>query len=362
MKNLLKKFTTIPLLLIIVGCQTSSIRESNEIHIIFEVKGKVTVDKEQWKNPQPASVGLTLEGNNKLEVEDNSSVKIYCSNTKIWTVEKGTHNISGGCTSENPVIRLPNSNNDTLRADGKTEEALAKLPYLITPRNSYILKNRPLLRWNAVPGVTNYTVKIDGVNWETQTNKTEIIYSGDTPLQEKRRYRITIEADNATSSTSDDKNVGFTMLDEQTKNIILESKNTIEKQSLSSEQKGLILAQLYRSYGLYADIIEVLEELVKEDSQVVAVYQLLGDTYLETRLPHLAKKPYDKGLQLTTKTENLSVQADIQKGLGKSYYSLGNETEAKQWLEKAKISYEALGDNSNIQELDETINSILGRS
>ena len=347
------------ILLTILGFPLKSFANPVGVHTIFELQGIVTVQKEQWKNFQPAFIGLTLTANDKLNVAANSSVKVYCSNNTTWIVKPGTHNISSGCPSGTSVIRLPNSNNDTLRTDGQTEEALAKLPYLITPRNSFILNDRPLrIRWNAVPGANTYTVNIDGIDWETKTNETEIIYLGESTLQPGWRYRVTIEADNGASSKSDAV-VGFKVLDEGTKQTVLEAVETIEQQSLSSEEKAITLANLYRGYGLYADAIEVLEKLVKQGSQIFAVHQLLGDIYLETGLPQLAKKPYDHGLQLAIETENLSAQADIQAGLGRAYYNLGNETEAKQWLDKAKASYEELGDSTQVQELEETINSIL---
>jgi tetratricopeptide (TPR) repeat protein len=358
MNKFLKIFTPIPLILITVGFPAASFSKTVGINTIFEVRGTVTVKKPQWKKPLPASVGLTLSPDDNLDVAANALVKVYCSNQQTWTVKPGKYIVSSGCPSGNPVIRLPNSNNDTLRPTGKTEEALAKLPYLITPRDKYILTNRPRLRWNAVPGATNYTVKIDGVNWETQTNKTEIVYPGEPPLEAGRRYRVTIEADNGESSRSDAA-VGFKMLDEQTQKTVLDAVKTVQQQQLSPEETGLVLAHLYRGYKLYGDAVEVLEELVKQGSQVTTVYQLLGDTYLEIGLPQLAKKPYDKALKLATNTENLSAQAGIQVGLGKAYYGLGNEGEAIQWLKKAKVGYDELGDTSQVQELDKTINFIL---
>jgi len=347
------------ILVIIVGFPLRSLSNPPGINIILEIKGNAIVQKKQWKKPQAAEVGLTLSLDDTLEVKANSSVKIVCSNTKIWIVKTGIYSLSSGCPSGMPVIRLPGSNNDTLRNEGQTEEALAKLPYLIIPRNSSILTNKPLLRWNAVQGARNYTVKIDGVNWETQTNKTEIIYSGATPLQRERRYRVIIEADNRVSSKSDD-TVGFTILDEANQRIVLEAKKSIEEQSFSSDERGLVLAQLYRSHELYGDAIEVLEELVKQGSQSFGIYQLLGDVYLETGLPPLAKKSYYKALELTTGTENLSALADIQTGLGKVYYGLGKDDEAVQWLEKAKASYGELGDSVQVQELGKFINDISG--
>lgn len=380
MNKFLKLFTPISLILITVGFPAVTFSNSIGVNTIFQVKGKVTVKKPQWKKPLPASVGLTLSFDDKLEVAANASVKVYCSNLKQWTVKPGKYIVSSGCPRGNPVIRLLNSNNLTLslpntirpntiplrenmtpRPAGQREEVLAKLPYLITPRETNIITNRPSLRWNAVPGATNYTIKIDGVNWETQTNKTEIVYPGEPPLEAGRRYRVTIEADNGASSRRDDENVGFTVLDEQTKKTVLDAVKAVQQQQLSPEEAGLVLAHLYRGYKLYGDAVEVLEGLVKQNSQVATVYQLLGDTYLKIGLPQLAKKPYEKALKLATNTQNLSVQAEIQAGLGIAYHLLGNKNEAIQWLTKAKGTYNQLGDTSQVQELAKTINDILRR-
>ena len=360
MNKFLKIFTPISLILITVGFPAATFSNTVGVNTIFEVKGKVTVKKPQWKKPLPASVGLTLSFDDNLEVAANASVKVYCSNQQTWTVKPGKYIVSGGCPRGNPVIRLPNSNNTTLRPTGNKEKVLAKLPYLITPRETNIITNRPPLRWNAVPGATNYTIKIDGVNWETQTNKTEIVYPGEPPLETGERYRVIIEADNGASSRSDAV-VGFRVLDEQTQKTVLDAVKTVQQQQLSPEEAGLVLAHLYRGYGLYGDAVEVLEGLVKQNSQVATVYQLLGDTYLKIGLPQLAKKPYEKALKLAKNTENLSVQAEIQAGLGIAYRLLGNTDEAIQWLTKAKGTYNQLGDTSQVQELDKTINEILKR-
>ena len=77
-----------------------------------------------------------------------------------------------------------------------------------------------------------------------------------------------------------------------------------------------------------------------------------------TGLPQLAKKPYEKALKLATSTKDLSVQAGIQAGLGKTYRLLGNEGEAVQWLEKAKVGYGELGDGLQVQKLAHEIDSI----
>jgi hypothetical protein len=362
MSKFLKHNRSIPALVLLftAGFPTATFSQTQGVNTILSVTGKVTVMKKQWQKPQPAFTSLTLSLDDRLEVAPKAIVKVYCSNLTQYTFKPGKHTISGGCPAGIAVIRLPNSNNDTLRNGGTKEAALIKLPYLITPRETKILTDRPQLRWNSVPGATKYTVKIDGINWETQTNKTEIAYSGEYPLQAGNRYRIVIETDNGVSSKSDDENVGFIILDAKTKKAVSDAVKTIQQQQLSPEEKGLILAQLYRSYDLNADAVQELEGLLKQGSQSISVDRLLGDTYLRIGLPQLARQPYDRALKAIG-TENLPLQAEIQAGLGKTHFALGNESEATQWLQKAKAAYEKLGDSLQVRELDKQISSISGR-
>jgi tetratricopeptide (TPR) repeat protein len=271
-------------------------------------------------------VGLSLNADDTLNISPKASVKIYCSdNITIWTPKPGKYRVSQGCPSGKAVIRLPNSNNRTLRPVGKTEAALAKLPYVITPRETDIISDRPQIRWNAVPGVVNYTVKIetDGFSWTNQTNENKIIYLGDRPLQAETRYWVTVTTDQGLSSQQETE-VGFNVSDEQTKKTVLEAVEKIQKQPLSPTEKELILAYLYRGYKLYDNAINVLEELVNQDSSEVTVYQLLGENYLEIGLPQLAKNTYQKGLELAIKTKNIPAEMIMNKGLKQSENLLGS--------------------------------------
>jgi tetratricopeptide (TPR) repeat protein len=314
--------TFISLILITCGLSTASLSQNASVHAILQVKGKVLVNNKNWKKPRTAFVGLSLNSDDMLNIPAQASVKIYCNNLSIWTPKPGKYRVSQGCPSGKAVIRLPNSNNGTLRPVGKTEAALAKLPYVITPRETDIISDRPHIRWNAVQGTTYYTVKIDDINWEKKTDKTEIIYDGDRPLQPETRYWVTVTTDQGLSSQQETE-VGFNVSDEQTKKTVLEAVEKIKKQPLSPTEKGLILAYLYRGYKLYDNATNVLEELVNQGSSEVTVYQLLGDTYLEIGLPQLAKNIYQKGLVLAINTKNIPAQMIINKSLKQSENLLG---------------------------------------
>ena len=323
MNNAFKILTFI--FLITCGLSTPSLSQNAPVHAILEAKGKVLVNNKNWKKPQTAFVGLSLNSDDTLDIPAKASVKIYCSDLSIWIVKPGKYKVSQGCPSGKTVILLPNSNNRTLRPIGKTEAALAKLPYVITPRETDIISDRPQIRWNAVRGVVNYTVKIDDINWEKKTDKTEIIYDGDRPLQPETRYWVTVTTDQGLSSQQETE-VGFNVSDEQTKKTVLDAVEKNQKQPLSPTERGLVLAYLYRSYELYGDAINILEDLVNQGNKEITVYQLLGDTYLEVGLPQLAKNTYQKGLELAIKTQNIPAQTTIEKMLKQINDLLGNKS------------------------------------
>jgi hypothetical protein len=323
MNNAFKTLTFI--LLITCGLSTASLSQTDSIHTILEVKGNALVAKKIWKKTQTASVGMSLNSDDTLNIPAKASIKIYCNNLSIWTPKPGKYRVSQGCPSGKAVIRLPNSNNGTLRPVGKTEAALAKLPYVITPRETDIISDRPQISWNAVPGAAYYTVKIetDGFSWTNQTNENKIIYSGDRPLQADTRYWVTVTTDQGLSSQQETE-VGFNVSDEQTKKTVLEAVEKIQKQPLSPTEKELILAYLYRGYGLYSDVIHLLQEPVNQGTSEVTFYQLLGDTYLDIGLPQLARNIYQEGLELAIKTQNIPTQTTIRSGLKQADKLLGN--------------------------------------
>jgi hypothetical protein len=329
MNNVFKTLTFV--FLFTCELSTASLSQNAPVHAILQAKGKVLVNNKNWKKPQTAFVGLSLNSDDTLDIPAKASVKIYCSdNITIWTPKPGKYRVSQGCPSGKAVIRLPNSNNDTLRPVGKTEAALAKLPYIITPRETDIISDRPHIRWNSVLGAAYYTVKIetDGFSWTTHTNQNKIIYSGDRPLQAETRYWVTVTTDQGLSSQQETE-VGFNISDEQTRKTVLEAVEKIQKQPLSPTEKELILAYLYRGYGLYSDVIKILEKPVNQGSGEITFYQLLGDTYLDIGLPQLARNTYQKGLELAIKTQNIPAKTIMNKGLKQSENLLGSNPQIR---------------------------------
>ena len=314
---------------------------SSPTHNIIDFQGNVQVKKAEWTKFNQAESGITLSGEDKIKLGSNAWVKVYCSDLNQYAVEQpGTYLISEVCPEGKAVIKLcPDCNNPTRRPPGSKEERLKELPYLISPRNTYVFNEALTIRWNEVSGATSYTVIVE--DWEKKTNETQIVYDGE--LEPGILYPVTVEAGNGASSKEEDEDSyysWFMVLNDEEANVLREQVAVIKQQELSQEQKGLVLAYFYRGNELNFEAIQVLEELVKSGSQTARVYQLLGDIYRQIGLSLMAKDVYQQGLALTVEEEISEVKAMMQWGLAVVEYVLGNRDKAIEWLEKAKANYE----------------------
>lgn len=243
-----------------------------------------------------------------------ASVKVVCNNLSIWNPQsKGEFELDKGCKFTNRVvITRPGSNTSPTRAGNDS-----RIPYLISPRNTAILKQQPTLSWNPVKGATSYRVQIsDGeVNWTTDVNQPMVVYSGKSPLKPGVFYEVVITANNGISTKNIDEPTFFVLGNSDIQQVKTDIAQ-LQQQPLNTESKTLALAHLYRSKDLNADAIDVLDKLVKGGSKTTAVYQVLGSIYQHIGLNLLARERYLTGLKLAQVEKNLEAQASIQVSLG----------------------------------------------
>jgi tetratricopeptide (TPR) repeat protein len=89
----------------------------------------------------------------------------------------------------------------------------------------------------------------------------------------------------------------------------------LRQQPIDNDVKGIAIAYLYQSKGMYTEAIEELEKLVDGKSQTTAVYQLLGSIYQQRKIEKIAKARYQTGLNLAKKEGNVEAQKYIQEQL-----------------------------------------------
>lgn len=319
-------------------------------HLITNIQpfGQVKYKRPNWQSYKTAFIGKFLNSNDRLLLSANASAVVLCRNRKVWQVPKGREStIYQGCGVTDSDSVPENEGTLNTRVVNKPD-----VPYLIYPRDTSILETQPTLRWNAVPGVSRYEVKIIGTGWQTSTSETEVKYPGEPPLQPGFRYWLVVEAESGESSSSE-RDLGFTILPESEKDQILSARDELQQKQLTETAEVVALADLYQSNDLKGAAINLLEEAISNDIETVAIYQLLGKVYQQVGLNSLAKARYLEGLKLAEQVEDIEGQAEIQGRLAIMNAILGDREEAQQQLENSQSLYQELGDLEKARQLEE---------
>ncbi|NER23452.1 MAG: tetratricopeptide repeat protein [Symploca sp. SIO1C2] len=236
---------------------------------------------------------------------------------------------------------------------------IANIPYILSPRSTYLLDNQPLLRWYAVDGATSYRVRVkreDGeLLWETEVKDvTEVRYGGE-PLESDVDYTVIVNTDTGASSLEEElEGGGFEILSAEEQEEIQAAASKLT-QSLTGAEQVLALGEFYQQNGLFAEAIALLESLVEENNQIPAAYQQLGELYQYIRFPPLAAENYLKAIALTEDTATI---AQLQEKLGGVYRILQQPDKAIDWLEQAEASYQTLGNSQKVREIQRQIEQI----
>jgi hypothetical protein len=343
---------------IVIGSSELSLGESMGVNILIVNKGEVKVKKENWKAFQKASSGSLLRPNDYLQMGSNASALLLCSNTKRWEPTAGKQfRVSEGCprgTASRPrTVDL-----------SQTRSPNGLIPYVISPRNTDLLSDRPLLKWNPVSGATRYQVQLEGggLDWQTETKETQVLYGGQEPLKSGVKYLLTVTTDKGVSSKQEvGANLMFGLMATEKAKVVEEEATNLKKQGLSPEAETLSLAYLYEGNNLKAEAIALLQSLSQQKSQNRVVYSLLGDLLLQTSLNQQAQQAYEQALALAQKSGDQEGEAEAQSGLGEASFGLGKKEEALSWLKKAQASYAVLGDESQVKVLAQRIEEIQKR-
>lgn len=226
----------------------------------------------------------------------------------------------------------------------------SRLPYLITPRNSFQARDRFTLRWNPVDGATSYTVRLwqwedanggrQQVVWETTTSNTNLLYDGNPPLAVESFYSIEVITDQGVSSNQDAgcAIAGFAVLFDETRSRLEADLAEIARQDLPPQDEALAVADLYLSYQMLDDAIATLTRQISQTPSDT-LHLALGDLYSLAGLNALAADHYRQGLALATETPNELWRAIALEGLGEVDILRNDLESAIPQLRQAELSY-----------------------
>ena len=286
-------------------------------HMILGAKGEVNIRKNGHADFQITGAGERLRRGDEIKIDQEARVIVFCDEVKVWRVPSGKiYGVSEGCPKDE--IRLLRGGQEY--APGGSDP---KVPFALSPRMTYLLDDRPTLRWNAIQGAGSYGVGIlgpGGFIWQTTTNETKTAYpKAAPPFESGVKYLLSIKADNGASSFQDAGGcLGFELLNkDKAATIRLKARKISSLAQLTQEERTLAIAYFYGNEGLISDAIESLEQLVKNRTKNPLVYRELGGLYARAGLNLLGKNSYLKALELYKDSKNEygkeKTQAELKK-------------------------------------------------
>ncbi|NET35762.1 MAG: hypothetical protein F6K19_27670 [Cyanothece sp. SIO1E1] len=247
------------------------------------------------------------------------------------------------------------------------------IPYVISPRNTWLENDSFTIRWQPVSNATRYTVRLwrwsygedqrEALLWETEVEATQVEYSGQPPLEAGPYYSIEVIADTGASSNSDAgaAKTGFELLFPEDLEILqadLADLTDLADQELTAEAQTLVLASIYFRENLLANAIHTLEPLVETGTQNPLVYQALGEIYSYTGLNTLAQRRYGQAITLATASAALEDSTLASLGLAEVNATLEEWDQAILLFRQAESGFEALGDTNQAARIRKRIDFI----
>lgn len=189
---------------------------ADPVAVIASLKGRVEVTPANRGPAQRATFGRTLERGDRIAVPAGGAATLFFNDGNVLVLgERSTIRIEGrvgGASSR--ATGLPSevyASVSKFVSAGSRETGMfaqptlrsapadAGVPFLVAPRRTAIMNDRPAFAWRAVPGATRYRVTVSsaehGELWTREVDTTSLAFPSDAPpLARSAEYLWEIEA------------------------------------------------------------------------------------------------------------------------------------------------------------------------
>ena len=325
---------------------------------IMNFSGQVQLQSQGSSGFRAARRGMSLNLGDRLRTGSRAWVEVQCGDLRtVWRLDSGgAVLVSSRCPTTASRLRA-------VRSPGGTNP---DIPYVISPRNTWLVDDQFTIRWRPAPDASRYTVRLyrwshqrdapERLLWERTVSETQVEYTGALPLEEGRYYSIEVIADTGVSSNADEgaAKSGFELLFPEDLELLQADLNDLNP-SLSEEGLALALAGLYLREDVLAEAIAVLQPFVQDGTDNLLIYQTLGDLYSYVGLNALSLQHYDQAKGLAVANHDVVGEALAKLGLAKVNLTVGNQSEALRLFVQAKLLYESLEDKRQVAEIQRQI-------
>lgn len=296
---------------------------ADPVAVIAAVKGKVEVTSSRGGVAQRAAFGRALERGDRVAVATGGAATLFFNDGNVIELaEKSTLTVSGRVAgrSAGAAPGLPGevyASVSKFVAGGSRETGLVALselrsapaeqdaPFLIAPRKTALIADRPAFSWRAVPGATRYRVTLSSVDqgelWSHEIAALSLPFPEKAAaLAPEGEYLWEVEALSDLKSLRRESSV-FQVLGAAQAAVVRMNLGRIRDSAGGFENPAAqFLAGSYLSgLGLFLDATVHFGELCRLSPTSPAPHEALGTVYTKVGLMDLAAAEFQQALALT---------------------------------------------------------------
>lgn len=332
-----------------------SLQESGP-HFLLHTASPVQLNREGWPAYHPAAFGAVLYPTDLLKVEAKTAILCVGSELEVKTVNPGEQRVP--CP---PTEGILNYRGARFRARLADTAGTGDIPFILYPRNTLLLENRPSVSWNDT-GASSYTVMLTQAGqqvWveENVTAHTLPYPARRAPLEQGKDYRlVVIDNDSYISSRQrEPAGTGFRLATGQEKNQIEDQLEKIEaEEALTGVDLQFVLGVYYASlapsatsgFSPLGEAWLIFDKLAKTE-EAPAIHLWHGDILTGLKLPDdVVETAYQTALANAEKLNDIESQAAAR-------VRLWCLTETESYLDEAVELYQELADQAEVQRLQQ---------
>jgi hypothetical protein len=320
--------------------------------VLTSVRGDVSLQQVITGQVVPASFGDYLLRGDVIVTGQKAQAEMVCSDgVSIHLDPNQSITVTCGETPDpiyqRIILRVHREQIEALPTARPVPVEDGGLPVVLSPRNTRLTEDRPVIRWLTVQGVEGYEVVVRGPDselWRATTQGPELPYPEAQPaLEAGVHYLIQVTA--RMGSVGEDRTsepVMVSVLSPPEVEEVHQFETQVKSLGLSTESTTFFLAAYYADMELYDAAIAELVPLV-EAVPFPSAHRLLGYVYLAVGLSGEAAQSYQEAHRLAQAQGNRLVQAEAEVGLGHVAFAKKNFEQALSHYQAALGLYQELG-------------------
>ncbi len=328
-------------------------------NLLVEAEGDVWLRRIGWNEFLPAGFGTAVQPGDLLRIPEGSVASVFCGDETLWDAAPKTLPDDGlEHTAPCQTGRPPRPWSDVAALRGEQDD---QIPYVVHPRNTALLSNRPRLRWHPLAGADSYTVTLisdDGRDRPpVEVSDEQVAWPADwPPLEADATYVLVVEGGGTPSDRGNEQHagLGFSLLSDADAEMVSALESRLRARTISSTATALLVAELYLSHELRAEATELLEDLTTS-SGAASVWLILGQTHLEVGLTSEAGSALDEAVAVAQGTGQKDLEAAARIGLALVAQTQEDATTAEVHLIAARLLYEQIGDQDGLEQVEQLL-------